>query len=135
MKARSKLLGLGMGVIAACSFAASLLAADTPPAQSNDNVSLNDIPKDFKDKLANEDFIKREEMIPMRDGIKLKTIILLPKGVQGAPMVLTRTPYDVAERAQRSVSGSLRTKTLCARVTFESGKTFAASTARKATSS
>jgi uncharacterized protein len=107
MKARSKLLGLGMGVIAACSFAASLLAADTPPAQSNDNVSLNDIPKDFKDKLANEDFIKREEMIPMRDGIKLKTIILLPKGVQGAPMVLTRTPYDVAERAQRSVSGSL----------------------------
>jgi hypothetical protein len=37
-------------------------------------------------------------MIPMRDGVKLKTFILIPKGAQGAPMLMTRTPYHSAER-------------------------------------
>ncbi len=35
-------------------------------------------------------------MIPMRDGVKLHTVVLVPKGAQGAPMLLTRTPYDAA---------------------------------------
>ncbi len=110
MNARSKIMCLG--VAAACSLAATLALADTPPAkspqaQSSDTVSLNDIPKDFTDKLANEDFTKREEMIPMRDGIKLKTIILVPKGAHDSPMILTRTPYNAADRSQRSVSGSM----------------------------
>jgi putative CocE/NonD family hydrolase len=33
-------------------------------------------------------------MIPMRDGVHLHTVILLPKGAKGAPILLTRTPYD-----------------------------------------
>jgi predicted acyl esterase len=33
-------------------------------------------------------------MIPMRDGVKLHTVILVPKGAHGAPILLTRTPYD-----------------------------------------
>jgi putative CocE/NonD family hydrolase len=33
-------------------------------------------------------------MIPMRDGVKLHTVILIPRGVKGAPILLTRTPYD-----------------------------------------
>jgi putative CocE/NonD family hydrolase len=33
-------------------------------------------------------------MIPMRDGIKLHTVILIPKGAHGAPILLTRTPYS-----------------------------------------
>ena len=33
-------------------------------------------------------------MIPMRDGVKLHTVILVPKGAKGAPILLTRTPYD-----------------------------------------
>ena len=33
-------------------------------------------------------------MIPMRDGVKLHTIILIPKGAQSAPIVFTRTPYN-----------------------------------------
>ena len=33
-------------------------------------------------------------MIPMRDGVKLHTVILVPKGASRAPMLMTRTPYD-----------------------------------------
>ena len=37
-------------------------------------------------------------MIPMRDGVKLKTVIWIPKGAHRAPILLTRTPYDAAGR-------------------------------------
>jgi putative CocE/NonD family hydrolase len=40
------------------------------------------------------DYAKREVMIPMRDGVKLHTVIIVPKGAKGAPILLTRTPYD-----------------------------------------
>src|SRR6478672_11954931 len=40
------------------------------------------------------DYVRREVMIPMRDGVKLHTVILVPKGAKGAPILLTRTPYD-----------------------------------------
>jgi putative CocE/NonD family hydrolase len=43
---------------------------------------------------ANADFIRRIVMIPMRDGARLHTIIMIPKTAQHAPMLLTRTPYD-----------------------------------------
>src|SRR5947209_17973588 len=40
------------------------------------------------------DYTRTEVMIPMRDGVKLHTVILAPKGAQHAPILLTRTPYD-----------------------------------------
>src|SRR4051794_21847016 len=40
------------------------------------------------------DYTKRDVMIPMRDGVKLHTIVLVSKGAQGAPILLTRTPYN-----------------------------------------
>ncbi len=70
---------------------------------------MNDIPEKFVAKLANQDYTKRVEMIAMRDGVKLHTIILIPKGAHDAPIVLTRTPYNAAKRAQRSLSHSLQT--------------------------
>src|ERR1700680_1731567 len=33
-------------------------------------------------------------MIPMRDGVKLHTLIVIPKGAHNLPMLLERTPYD-----------------------------------------
>ena len=36
-------------------------------------------------------------MIPMRDGVKLHTVILVPKGASRAPILLTRTPYNATE--------------------------------------
>src|ERR1019366_8871079 len=43
------------------------------------------------------DHVRREVMIPMRDGVKLHTIILVPKGASHAPILLTRTPYNANE--------------------------------------
>jgi len=35
----------------------------------------------------------REEMVPMRDGVRLSTSIYLPEGQCPWPVILTRTPY------------------------------------------
>ncbi|MEP6569725.1 MAG: CocE/NonD family hydrolase [Acidobacteriota bacterium] len=46
------------------------------------------------------DYVRREVMIPMRDGVKLHTVILIPKGAKGAkgaPILLTRTPYNATD--------------------------------------
>ncbi len=40
------------------------------------------------------DHDRRDVMIPMRDGVKLHTVILVPKGARRAPILLTRTPYN-----------------------------------------
>jgi hypothetical protein len=61
----------------------------------------SDTPATFKEKSDSFDYVKREEMIPMRDGVKLKTFILVPKGARQAPMLLTRTPYNASKRVLR----------------------------------
>ena len=43
-------------------------------------------------------------MIPMRDGVKLYTVIVVPKGAKNAPILLTRTPYNASKRALRNNS-------------------------------
>ena len=43
-------------------------------------------------------------MIPMRDGVKLHTVIVVPKGARNAPILLTRTPYNASKRAARNDS-------------------------------
>ncbi len=40
------------------------------------------------------DFERRTAEIAMRDGVKLHTVILIPKGAKRAPILLTRTPYS-----------------------------------------
>src|ERR1700722_3142678 len=56
-----------------------------------------DIPADFKITTAADDYIKRDVMIPMRDGVKLHTVIIIPKGAARAPMILDRTPYNAGK--------------------------------------
>ena len=63
-----------------------------------------DIPKHFSPPREDYDYTKREVMIPMRDGVKLYTVIVVPKGAKNAPMLLTRTPYDASKRASRNIS-------------------------------
>ena len=53
------------------------------------------------------DYIKRDVMIPMRDGVKLHTVILVPKGAKGAPILLTRTPYNATQLTSHSESSHL----------------------------
>src|SRR5438132_12280031 len=61
----------------------------------------SDTPKTFQPRTDAFDYVKREEMIPMRDGAKLKTFILVPKGATQAPILLSRTPYNASERVLR----------------------------------
>jgi len=61
----------------------------------------SDTPTTFKPRTDAFDYVKREEMIAMRDGVKLKTFILVPKDTTNAPILLTRTPYNASERVLR----------------------------------
>ena len=53
------------------------------------------------------DYSRRTAEIPMRDGVKLHTVILVPKGAKGAPILLTRTPYDADALTTHSRSAHL----------------------------
>jgi len=64
----------------------------------------SDIPKTFTVPLAGYDYVKREVMIPMRDGVKLHTVIVVPKGASGAPILLDRTPYHASKHTERNDS-------------------------------
>ena len=71
----------------------------TPPAKSKGKAAPSsglpsEMPAQFKRAADSFDHERRVVMIPMRDGVKLHTVILVPKGAKGAGIVLTRTPYD-----------------------------------------
>src|SRR5581483_6941623 len=69
------------------------------------------LPSETPDKLVSSnygfDYDRREVMIPMRDGVKLHTVILVPKGAKRAPILLTRTPYNATDLTSHSASSHL----------------------------
>jgi hypothetical protein len=50
------------------------------------------------------DFVRREVMVPMRDGTKLYTVIVFKKGTTNGPILLSRTPYDAHGSTHRNAS-------------------------------
>jgi hypothetical protein len=94
------------------SLAFTLAAAAPAPQQSSqvtpDMVQTgSDIPANWQQPEGDFDYVKREVMIPMRDGVKLHTVILIPKGARDLPMLLERTPYD-AESFMRTNSPHMK---------------------------
>ncbi len=67
----------------------------------------SETPEKFKPATETWDYSRRTEMIPMRDGVKLHTVILIPKGAKSAPILLTRTPYDADGLTSHSESSHL----------------------------
>ena len=57
----------------------------------------SETPTEIQPVTVSFDHLRREVMIPMRDGVKLHTVILVPKGSNNAPILLTRTPYNADE--------------------------------------
>ena len=53
------------------------------------------------------DYVKRDVMVAMRDGVRLHTVILIPKGAKDAPILLTRTPYDANAQVSHAQSSHL----------------------------
>jgi len=64
----------------------------------------SEIPDTFTQVTASFDYEKRDVMIPMRDGVKLHAVIVIPKGAKNAPILLTRTPYNANQRASHAAS-------------------------------
>jgi uncharacterized protein len=105
-RAAWSVLGVGVLSLAGVSVAQRGFAA---PQQQNQAPGLfpesgSDIPKSFTLSVSGYDFIKRDVMIPMRDGVKLHTVIVIPKGAKNVPILLTRTPYNASRRVERNES-------------------------------
>jgi len=88
---RSRLLAAALFVVP------STLHGQTPPLTP-------DVPAKYEAPAAAQDYVKREVMIAMRDGVKLHTVVVVPKGASRAPILLTRTPYNASERTARNHS-------------------------------
>ena len=69
---------------------------------------MSDTPNTFVESTYGFDHIKTKVMIPMRDGVKLNTVIIVPKAAKGAPMLLTRTPYSADTLTTHNPSAYLR---------------------------
>jgi putative CocE/NonD family hydrolase len=67
----------------------------------------SETPVQFKPVVDGFDHVRRDEMIPMRDGVKLHTVILVPKGAKRRPILLTRTPYNATELTSHATSAHL----------------------------
>ena len=80
--------------------AATALIA-TPIAAQQMAPAGGDVPANYSVPKVGYDYDKRVVMVPMRDGTKQYTVIVVPKGATNAPIVLTRTPYNAAGRANR----------------------------------
>ncbi|HEX7871807.1 MAG TPA: CocE/NonD family hydrolase [Sphingobium sp.] len=76
---------------------AAIASAETPPMTP-------DIPATFEAVTPQADYIRREVMIPMRDGKKMFAVIVMRKGTVKGPILLTRTPYNAGKSTSRNPS-------------------------------
>jgi putative CocE/NonD family hydrolase len=98
--------------ISALSVLSTFLLVQLLPAQSATPTTLypsypSETPATFERPTDSFDYTRLEVMIPMRDAVKLHTIILIPKGAKGAPILLTRTPYSATKLTTHAESTHL----------------------------
>ncbi|HTS90084.1 MAG TPA: CocE/NonD family hydrolase [Gemmatimonadales bacterium] len=84
---------------------AALAAQQAPPPQYP--ALPSETPAVLVPRTEEFDYERRDVMIPMRDGVRLHTVILVPRGAQHAPILLTRTPYDATELTTHAASAHL----------------------------
>jgi putative CocE/NonD family hydrolase len=101
-------------LIVVCSvtfFCLTSSSAQEKPKTSDQKKQYPNLPSETPDKFepTNDgfDYVRRDVMIPMRDGVKLHTVILVPKGANRAPILLTRTPYNATELTSHAQSSHL----------------------------
>ena len=103
--------------------------AQSSPADSGKYPQLpSEIPSSFNQVTTSFDYEKRDVMIPMRDGVKLHAVIVIPKGAKNAPILMTRTPYNASARlshvASPSLARTLQSNGIPADVILEGGYIF-----------
>ena len=84
-----------------------LAAAQVNPPEPKYPDFPSETPAKFEPVTTSFDYTKRDVMIPMRDGVKLHTVIIVPKGADGAPILLTRTPYNATGMVTHAESSHL----------------------------
>jgi putative CocE/NonD family hydrolase len=89
-----RLIVLGC-ILSASPFLETALA-QTPGTPAKYPDSPSETPTKLVPVTSRFDYEKREVMIPMRDGVKLHTVILVPKGAKDTGILLTRTPYHAS---------------------------------------
>ncbi len=101
-------------LLLSASIASTGSLAQSPAAQASAPPKYpaypSEIPPTFTPTYDGWDYVRRTEEIPMRDGVKLHTVILVPKsalGAKKAPILLTRTPYDADQLTKRNDSSHL----------------------------
>ncbi len=88
--------------------AATVLVIVASPGLSAAQQKLpNETPARFVTADSTWNYTRRDVMIPMRDGVKLHTVILVPRGAHGAPILLTRTPYNATATTTYAKSSHL----------------------------
>ena len=93
-----------LGLIATIFVALFLLIT---PSATQAQTLPNETPQKFEPTNDGFDYVRRDVMIPMRDGVKLHTVVLVPKGAKSAPILLTRTPYNATELTTHTQSSHL----------------------------
>jgi hypothetical protein len=80
-------------------------------APSSAQTLPSETPQQLKPTNYGFEYERREVMIPMRDGVKLHTVIIVPKSVieakKHAPILLTRTPYNANDLTGHAASSHL----------------------------
>ena len=96
-----------LALLATLAFARPTSAQTPRPTPAAKPSLPSEMPTKFVPVTNSFDYEKRDVMIPMRDGVKLHTVILVPKGARGAGMLLTRTPYDATALTSHVTSAHL----------------------------
>jgi len=76
-------------------------------SQSSPTGLPSEMPARIEPVTSSFDYVRRVAMIAMRDGVRLHTVILVPKGAKGAGILLTRTPYDAEAQTNQAASAHL----------------------------
>ncbi len=103
-KARATRMHWQAAILLVLMLAAQLIAQTQRPLYPN---FPSETPEKLEAVTEEFDYVRREVMIPMRDGVKLHTVIIVPKGAKAAPILLTRTPYDAAALTSHAASKHL----------------------------
>lgn len=90
-----------------CLVGARQCAAQITPTSTPASGLPSETPAKFKPVTDTFDYTRRDVMIPMRDGAKLHTVILVPKGAEHAPILFTRTPYNATALTSHAESSHL----------------------------
>jgi uncharacterized protein len=104
---------LWLGIVGCLCSLPAMIWIEPAAAQNSSQSQYSTLPTETPARFApvtdSFDYVRREVMIPMRDGVRLHTVILVPKGAKDAPILLTRTPYNANELTSHDPRGGEQT--------------------------